>query len=249
MAVLGEPRWTLTGLPANIVLVIEIGFLLLGFAGSLMVIYGLAEDDSPRAAHAGIHSLGDSQPDSLGRIDVADVSAHGNARHADEWISGSRVWGGHSCPTPLQLIWIRIAVIASGPLMNRQTIARKIGFGLAWPAALALPVPARAHNGPPFPIIENQKVGPCVISLWTHPDVGTGTFFVFVDPLPGSNDSRGSEDSDRRSTGERTPAGSGLHRRARMTAEASCNYKHSGRVRSRRVLAGAPGARKFAGPR
>ena len=33
--VLGEPRWTLTGLPANIVLVIEIGFLLLGFAGSL----------------------------------------------------------------------------------------------------------------------------------------------------------------------------------------------------------------------
>ena len=27
---------------------IEIGFLLLGFAGSLTVIYGLAEDDSPR---------------------------------------------------------------------------------------------------------------------------------------------------------------------------------------------------------
>ena len=46
--VLGEPRWTLTGLPANIVLMIEIGFLLLGFAGSLTVIYGLAEDDSPR---------------------------------------------------------------------------------------------------------------------------------------------------------------------------------------------------------
>jgi ferredoxin len=46
--VLGEPRWTLTGLPANIVLMIEIGFLLLGFAGSLTVLYGLAEDDSPR---------------------------------------------------------------------------------------------------------------------------------------------------------------------------------------------------------
>jgi len=51
---------------------------------------------------------------------------------------------------------------------------------------LALSSPAHAHNGPPFPIIENQKVGPCVISLWTHPDVGTGTFFVIVDPLPGS---------------------------------------------------------------
>ena len=28
-------------------------------------------------------------------------------------------------------------------------------------------------------------MGPCVISLWTHPDVGTGTFFVLVDPVPG----------------------------------------------------------------
>ena len=46
--------------------------------------------------------------------------------------------------------------------------------------------PASAHNGPPFPIIEDQKVGPCIISLWTHPDIGTGTFFVIVDPAPGS---------------------------------------------------------------
>jgi hypothetical protein len=44
---LGEPRWTLTGVPGNIVQVIEIGFLLLGFAGSLLVTYALAEDDSP----------------------------------------------------------------------------------------------------------------------------------------------------------------------------------------------------------
>lgn len=50
---------------------------------------------------------------------------------------------------------------------------------------LALLLPARAHNGPPFPIIENQRVGPCVVALWTHPDVGTGTFFVLVDPVPG----------------------------------------------------------------
>jgi hypothetical protein len=51
---------------------------------------------------------------------------------------------------------------------------------------LGLLSPAHAHNGPPFPIIENQKVGPCIISLWTHPDVGTGTFFVLIDPPPGS---------------------------------------------------------------
>jgi ferredoxin len=46
---LGQPRWSLAGLPSHIVLVIEIGFLLLGFAGSLLVSYGLAEQDSPHA--------------------------------------------------------------------------------------------------------------------------------------------------------------------------------------------------------
>ena len=44
---------------------------------------------------------------------------------------------------------------------------------------------AGAHNGPPFPIIENKKVGPCIVALWTHPDVGTGAFYVFVEPAPG----------------------------------------------------------------
>jgi hypothetical protein len=42
-----------------------------------------------------------------------------------------------------------------------------------------------AHNGPPFPIIVDRHVGPCVVSLWTHPDVGIGTFFVIVNkPVP-----------------------------------------------------------------
>jgi len=45
--VLGEPRWTLTGLPSNVVQVVELGFLALGFAGSLLVIHSLAEEDSP----------------------------------------------------------------------------------------------------------------------------------------------------------------------------------------------------------
>lgn len=49
-----------------------------------------------------------------------------------------------------------------------------------------LSVPASAHIGPPFPIIENKKVGPVVIALWTHPDIGAGTFYVMIDPLPGS---------------------------------------------------------------
>ena len=45
--------------------------------------------------------------------------------------------------------------------------------------------PVFAHNGPPFPIITDQTVGPVVLSLWTHPDVGTGTFFVLINPQPG----------------------------------------------------------------
>jgi hypothetical protein len=48
-----------------------------------------------------------------------------------------------------------------------------------------LVLPVYAHNGPPFPIIDGKAVGPCRIALWTHPDVGTGTFWVMVDPLPG----------------------------------------------------------------
>jgi hypothetical protein len=50
---------------------------------------------------------------------------------------------------------------------------------------LAMAFPAAAHNGPPFPIIVDRRVGPCVISLWTHPDVGLGAFWIMVDPPPG----------------------------------------------------------------
>lgn len=45
---------------------------------------------------------------------------------------------------------------------------------------LASSLPLRAHNGPPFPIIVDRQVGPCTISVWTHPDVGIGTFFVIL---------------------------------------------------------------------
>jgi hypothetical protein len=44
-----------------------------------------------------------------------------------------------------------------------------------------------AHNGPPFPMISSYRMGPCVVSLWTHPDVGVGTFFVIVSPAPGKS--------------------------------------------------------------
>jgi hypothetical protein len=50
---------------------------------------------------------------------------------------------------------------------------------------LAASSPLGAHNGPPFPIISDKRVGPVVVSLWTHPDVGTGLFYVIVDPPHG----------------------------------------------------------------
>jgi hypothetical protein len=46
--------------------------------------------------------------------------------------------------------------------------------------------PAWAHVGPPFPIIENRPAGPYVITVWAHPDLGTGTFYVILAPAPGT---------------------------------------------------------------
>lgn len=71
-------------------------------------------------------------------------------------------------------------------MLNRRKGAEGISIGLPVALLLLLAAPAEAHNGPPFPIIENKKVGPCIVALWTHPDVGTGAFYVFVEPVPGS---------------------------------------------------------------
>ena len=70
-------------------------------------------------------------------------------------------------------------------MLNRATREREFPVALVVVLWLMLTSAASAHNGPPFPIIENQKVGPCIVALWTHPDVGTGAFYVFVEPAPG----------------------------------------------------------------
>lgn len=53
-------------------------------------------------------------------------------------------------------------------------------------ALLLLPNTASAHAGPPFPLLVDQKIDPYLISVWTDPDVGTGTFFVIVNAPAGS---------------------------------------------------------------
>lgn len=100
---------------------------------------------------------------------MVDVSAHGNARNVDDELE-------------------RLECKREAIMLNRPNSGGRIFNHLVLIVAfcLALQVPVQAHNGPPFPIVENKKVGPFVISLWTHPDLGTGTFFVIVDPAPGA---------------------------------------------------------------
>jgi hypothetical protein len=54
-------------------------------------------------------------------------------------------------------------------------------------AALVLACSARAsaHEGPPYPIMVDKSLGPSSASVWADPDVGTGTFFVILEPQPG----------------------------------------------------------------
>ena len=70
-------------------------------------------------------------------------------------------------------------------MLNRFLLAKKFSVCALLLLVATCTTPLQAHNGPPFPIIENRKMGSCVVALWTHPDVGTGTFFVLVDPIPG----------------------------------------------------------------
>jgi hypothetical protein len=51
-------------------------------------------------------------------------------------------------------------------------------------ALLAAPL-ARAHDGPPYPVLVDQTAGPYVLSVWADPDVGTGTFYIQLEPPPG----------------------------------------------------------------
>jgi len=46
---------------------------------------------------------------------------------------------------------------------------------------------ARAHIGPPYPIMQNRHVGPFNVEVWSNPDVGTGSFYVIIDPPKGSS--------------------------------------------------------------
>jgi hypothetical protein len=46
---------------------------------------------------------------------------------------------------------------------------------------LGFSISARAHDGPPFPLLENQRVGPYRLAFWADPDIGTGQIFVILE--------------------------------------------------------------------
>lgn len=53
--------------------------------------------------------------------------------------------------------------------------------------ALVCAASAAAHDGPPYAILVDKSLGPSVASVWADPDVGTGTFFVILEPAPGTS--------------------------------------------------------------
>jgi len=71
---------------------------------------------------------------------------------------------------------------------GKGRLSRVVAAGiLATLLAVLIAPSAAAHNGPPFPIITDQRVGPCMVSLWAHPDIGTGAFYIMVDSVPGGS--------------------------------------------------------------
>jgi hypothetical protein len=46
---------------------------------------------------------------------------------------------------------------------------------------------AWAHIGPPYPIMQNRKIGPLSVDVWSNPDVGIGSFYVIINPPKGGS--------------------------------------------------------------
>jgi hypothetical protein len=44
---------------------------------------------------------------------------------------------------------------------------------------------ASAHQGPPTPLLVDRMIGPYAVSVWGHPDVGAGAFFIRLEPPQG----------------------------------------------------------------
>jgi hypothetical protein len=116
---------------------------------------------------------------------ISARSPHGIAMG---WRPGFVIWLAHcgfaGCGRPFN--FGRTAVAITG-IPGRVVQSVELGFlALGLPGSLLVIMrPASAHDGPLFPIIEGKRVGPWIVALWTHADVGIGTFFAILDAPPG----------------------------------------------------------------
>lgn len=53
-------------------------------------------------------------------------------------------------------------------------------------ACIASPGAARAHVGPPYPVLVDRPAAGYLVSVWADPDVGTGTFYVLLEDSDGA---------------------------------------------------------------
>jgi hypothetical protein len=68
---------------------------------------------------------------------------------------------------------------------HHNRVCRLASILLVIGSLLATAGRASAHEGPPYPILVDKMVGPCLVSVWADPDVGIGTFFIVLDPPRG----------------------------------------------------------------
>ena len=67
-------------------------------------------------------------------------------------------------------------------MLRARTI--EVVRALALPGLMLLaPQPLGAHEGPPYAILVDQIAGPAKLSVWADPDVGSGTFLIYLEPI------------------------------------------------------------------
>ena len=73
--------------------------------------------------------------------------------------------------------------------MNRtRAILRAAAAALV---TVLLAATSSAHDGPPFPVVVDQAFAGRILSIWADPDVGIGTFYVYVEPAEAGADGLG----------------------------------------------------------
>jgi hypothetical protein len=77
-------------------------------------------------------------------------------------------------------------LMATAGTQNRSRAIRRMGLIVALILTCTC-LPAWAHIGPPYPIMQNRKIGPFSVDVWSNPDVGIGSFFVIINPPPGGS--------------------------------------------------------------